>query len=150
LFVDASDYGWGAIHYNPETGGVSVVDERWKPQESFDTRFSAWSEPEAAYRALCRFVPPTADYQTVVVTDSTVTKWMIQTGYSPSYLVNGIALRIKNNWPSNTITAVHIPGRIHPCDFLSRGVEGSVDEQSLRRIVGTLVTPNLPPVLSPG
>ena len=135
LFVDASAIGWGAIYFDLETGAFQQHQERWSLTETFDVHLSAWAEPEAAWRAACRFVRPIGGDRVHIVTDSTTTASMLQWHYSPSYIVNGITRRFTSTFGTHRFTGQHIPGTLHPSDSLSRFLPSFVTSDSLRRVM---------------
>ncbi len=140
LFVDASALGWGAILFDTESGAFQAHHERWRDDERFDVHHSAWAEPEAAYRAIARFVPPGELRPTLVISDSTTAVMAIENRRSPSYFVNTIAARLARAFPPNQLLAQHIPGESHPCDWMSRPgqkQEELVTSEGLRRVMGS-------------
>ena len=147
ICVDASAWGWGAICFNVAEGSFHSASVAWTAEEriSIGTDDSVYAEPEAAYRALCRFVNPVkAQVEGTVIsvlTDSVCTVAAINTGYSPSFAVNRIANRIHQAFGHLAILATHIPGVNNPSDGLSRGQVAEVQAatgllDSLRQLAG--------------
>ena len=93
-------------------------------------------EPEAAYRALCRFVRP--GNSALILTDNMATCAAINKGYSASFAVNRAANRIRSGFASSKIVAQHIAGVNNPADGSSRGVEVCLEEvgEAIRQHVG--------------
>ena len=64
IATDASEWGWGAIFCDLLRGSVLTCSEAWSTldRQKFsvsDSVYEPEAEPEAVYRALCRFIRPT-------------------------------------------------------------------------------------------
>jgi hypothetical protein len=102
------------------TGVTKVHQHAWEP--SFTGRFeSTKAEPEAVYRALCKTLTAGRRVKVLILTDNSPTKFAIPAGYSPSFYMNGIVLKIRKMFPDAELTVVHTPGATMPSDPLSRG-----------------------------
>ena len=141
LFVDASGAGWGAIYFDARRGTFLTHLAKWAPSEAAAMQHSTHAEPEAAARAIARFVTPNRSDQmepTLVLSDSTTAVAMIENRRSPSYVVNLIAARLAP-FPRGQLLAQHIPGVSHPCDWMSRADTKAAEEitsGSLRQVMG--------------
>ena len=139
IATDASEWGWGAIFLDVASGLVDFCSVPWSQRDrnSFDVSHSAHAEPEAVFRALCRFVRPGDSRPVSVLTDSTTAKHSLPKGYSPSFVVNAIASRCQSAFPSLRLDTHHVPGALNGVDPLSRGLPLPADpESTVRRMMG--------------
>ncbi len=118
LFTDASAWGWGAASFNGSD--VKLVQYPWG--DSLDGRdHSTVAEPEAIWRALCRFVDPRKRCTVRVASDHSAFLAAWKRGFSPAAGYNGVIVRIKRRFPLMTLVPTHIAGVSNPVDALSRG-----------------------------
>ncbi len=125
LATDASEWGWGALYLDTEVGTVLTHSQPWTEQEreAMQLQHSVYAEPEAVFRALCRFVRPDEHRAVVaVLTDSTTARFALSRGYSPSFLVNAIAHRCQNAFKNVRLDFYHVPGTLNAVDPFSRGM----------------------------
>jgi hypothetical protein len=140
LITDASDWGWGAIHFDSAKGTTHMHSEPWSSEDRswLNTGASAHCEPEAVFRALCRFVQPTDGRPLLVLTDSTTAKYALSRGYSPSFAVNRIATRVHQVFGRVPMRFEHVAGETNVADGLSRGqatLEAVEAQMKLARLV---------------
>ncbi len=123
LVTDASDWGWGALCLDTDSGLVDSCSVPWTraDRERLDVSKSSYAEPEAVYRALCRFVRPAENRPVAVYTDSTTAQWSLPKGYSPSFVVNAIAAKCRDAFPAVQLITHHVKGSENVVDPLSRG-----------------------------
>jgi hypothetical protein len=134
LFTDASAWGWGGILVDTLSGTVQHHSEPWKPSDPVNISHSVETEPEGAYRALCRFIPVTLPTGTRIelVTDSITTRAIVTKTYSGSLAVNRVGLFLAK-FSHLAISATHIPGVENPADEISRGLQWSEKSEILIR-----------------
>ena len=123
IVTDASDWGWGALFWDVRSGRTAAVQAQWSAmdKQQFDTSKSVYAEPEAVYRALCRFVVPSSSESVLVLTDNTAARWALAKGVSPSFFINKVACRVRNTFPNLRLRLSHVPGQHNPADQISRG-----------------------------
>jgi hypothetical protein len=143
LVTDASDWGWGAIFFDVESGTISTCSIPWSEEERvcLATEHSVYSEPEAVYRALCRFVRPSEAHSIAVLSDSTTAVYALSRGYSPSFMVNAIANRCRRGFPNVRLDFHHVAGHLNAGDSLSRGLTPPSYQETVaavRRMMGTV------------
>jgi hypothetical protein len=123
LVTDASDWGWGAVLFDSASGAIATHGEAWtdKDRAMLNTGVSAHCEPNAVYRALCRFIRPDDNRPLLILTDSTTARYAIERGYSPSFAVNSIANRIAREFGGVPMRLEYIKGALNVADAPSRG-----------------------------
>jgi hypothetical protein len=139
LVTDASDWGWGALYFDQETGAAHSCSVAWTETEraTLHTEHSTRAEPEAVYRAICRFVRPSDRRTLAVITDSSTARYALQKGYSPSFEVNAVAGRLYAAFPFTQFAFHHVAGKANEADPLSRAdtrpiAASEVKEMALR------------------
>lgn len=115
ITTDASATGWGAICVDLNTGGVLVADGRWDAQ----VKNSVDAEPEGVYRALCCFVPPSAQWNILLRTDHSPIVATSAKRYSAGWAANMLFKRLRAF--HSHITFEHVPGVENQADGPSRG-----------------------------
>lgn len=141
IATDASEWGWGAIFLDLEAGIVNSCSVPWSLADRtwLDVNHSAYAEPEAVFRALCRFIAPASTAPVAILTDSTTAKYALPRGYSPSHTVNMIAARCRERFPMIRLDTFHIAGVANEVDPLSRGRMLVEEEEALmRRMMGAV------------
>jgi hypothetical protein len=128
LITDASDWGWGALFFDYASGAALSFGTPWTAEDrmTFDTNRSTYAEPEAIYRALCRFIKPWDSRPLLVLTDSSTAKYSLARGYSAAFPVNDVARRVKQHFPRLILEFEHVPGANNPADGLSRGLDAEL------------------------
>lgn len=135
LLTDACETGWGALCVDSDTGMAMSHSAMWTPQEriTLQTVHSTYAEPEAVYRAVCRFVRPAETRQVLVLTDSAAAKGALAKGHSPSFVVNAIAARLNSAFGEVQFRYAHVPGKQNGADGLSRATETTLATDEVRR-----------------
>lgn len=120
IVTDASAWGWAAACVSDD--GAFVAQMPWGASlpEHLKLRSTA-AEPEAVWRALCRFVLPTKRTQVLVLTDHAPFVAAVTREYSASAISNAILARITERFPLMQLRAKHTPGKTNPMDLMSRG-----------------------------
>jgi hypothetical protein len=143
IATDASEWGWGAIFLDMQLGTVAQCSVPWSPADRarIDVRHSAHAEPEAVFRALCRFISPADHRPVAILTDSTTAKYSLPKAYSASFTVNAIAARCKEKFPMIRLETYHVPGEQNEVDPLSRGGRLEIaPEAAMRRMMGAIAS----------
>jgi hypothetical protein len=122
LITDASEWGWGALYLDANTGAALSHSAPWSPEDriSFDVRRSAYAEPEAVFRAVCRFVRPGDKRPIAIVSDSTTARFALEKGHSQSFVINAIINRLYTLFPHTDFRFHYVPGEHNGADALSR------------------------------
>jgi hypothetical protein len=139
LITDASGWGWGAMFMDTQSGLVRSHGQPWSNEDRLlvDTDASTSAEPEAVLQALRRFIAHSDAGVIAVLTDSTTAKYALGKGYSPSFVVNAIAARVRASFPNLRLEMHHIAGESNPVDGLSRN--GSALQPSEARVAAELL-----------
>ncbi len=125
IFTDASAWGWGAVAVTD--AGTSSASYPWGASLAPELAArSTTAEPEAVWRALCRFVPRDAPSLVRVMTDHSPFVGAWARGYSPAARLNGVIARIKRRFPLLRLVVEHVEGRANIADGASRGREPGV------------------------
>jgi len=137
ILTDASEWGWAAAAVSGED--TKFVQYPWGCSLDNAAR-STTTEPEAIWRALCRFVSPARAMAVRVATDHAPFVQAIAKGFSASAGYNGILQRIRSRFPLLSLTAVHIPGSDNAVDQLSRGApaDTSTLDHAQRGVMGLI------------
>ncbi len=154
LITDASEWGWGAIFYDVAAGSMKIVSQRWSEGDrlALDVQHSVYAEPEAVFRALCRFVCPLTRQAVAVLSDSTTAVYALGRGYSPSFMVNTIANRCRKGFPNTRLDFYHVAGSLNAVDAYSRGMAPpsyATTFSAVKRMMGTVPNLNIVQVNEP-
>jgi hypothetical protein len=130
LITDACEEGWGA-YFTDSHGRESTASAAWSnaDKEAGFTKFSAYAESEAMYRACCRFLRPSTNVVLAWATDNTQGEKALLRGHSKSFIVNTIATRLSASFPNLRLAPFRIPGEKMPVDGLSRGKSELTQEE---------------------
>jgi len=136
LITDASDvYGWGAISID-STGGEMFFAAPWSLADlrcGF-TKSSTSAEPEAIYRASCRFIKPLVHTHVCVISDNSAAVGALSKGHSGAHFMNDVCCRLQATFPKVRFTFSHIKGTSNPADGISRGaVQPSEEDWQIAR-----------------
>lgn len=126
---DASEFGWGAVAYEPDTGRIHVEAAAWTGADlRADVHSSVVAEPMAVEKALKRFVSPRAGLRVMVLTDHTGLLPAMAAGYGKTPEYNALGSLVE--WWGTLGCVVHgawTPGCTNPVDGLSRGMQSAAD-----------------------
>jgi hypothetical protein len=122
IITDASNYGWGAIAMDDE-GRESSSGQEWTTADHATnfTTHSARAEPEAVFRAACRWVRRRLHRLVHVISDSSTAVGALGKGHSASFHVNGVCARLNETFPGVRFVFSHVAGEKNPADAISRG-----------------------------
>jgi hypothetical protein len=118
MCTDASAWGWGAIF--ARNGATAHAQMPWGTTLRGAHR-STTAEPEAIWRAACKFVKPDDCLTVCVLTDHSGLVHRYPKGFSASAAYNGVILRLHRRFPHVTFELRHVPGKENIADGLSRG-----------------------------
>jgi len=125
IFVDASDWGWGAVKVCHKTGTFETIARRWSNnlRATGRTKRSTQAEPLAVDQAVRHFFPSKTELPQgiTVITDSTTAKAAHNSGKAADYFINGAVDRLRSHIGDTKIFVHHVAGRLNPADPLSRG-----------------------------
>ena len=119
MVTDASQWGWGAIWLNATGESLQLAQMPWGSTLRGADR-STVAEPEAVWRALCRFFRPCDSVRVCILSDHQPFVAAINRGHSAAAGNNGVLARIADRFPRISLRAVFIPGATNPADELSR------------------------------
>jgi len=119
IFTDASAWGWAAVAMAASSDGVQIAQMPWG-QTLPGAEQSTTAEPEAIWRAICRFVRPSDAVNVCVFSDHDPFVTAINRGHSAAAGNNGVLARIATRFPALNLRAQFIKGADNPADELSR------------------------------
>jgi hypothetical protein len=136
LCTDASAWGWGAIF---ACNGTTLNAQMPWGASLADAHRSTTAEPEAIWRAVCKFLSPADNLTVCILTDHSGFAARYPKGFSASAAYNGVILRLHRRFPNVTFVLKHIPGKSNLADGLSRGpqpVAESGDKYGYQQVEG--------------
>ena len=119
IITDASAWGWGAFCIRHSDWTVVDAQAPWGGSLAGNEQ-STTAEPEAIWRAACRFLSPNEHAVVMIVTDHSPWVDVVRRGYSASALNNGVLRRLKERFPRAVFEARHVAGINNPADTISR------------------------------
>ena len=120
IITDASAWGCAAIAIDSENGTCQTLRQQWHPEEAGMMEASSVAEPEAIWRAACRFTRQT-DKRVTVLTDHTGVIAPSQRGYAKSWFYNLLLLRLRATYPHTCFEMKHVAGTVNTAHAASRG-----------------------------
>jgi hypothetical protein len=121
LITDASITGWAVLAFDDQ-GREACACAEWSTADHATgfPKHSARAEPEAVYRAACRWIH--RNHRVVhVITDSSTAVGAFRLGHSGSFHVNSVCARLNATFPKVRFVFSHVPGVNNPADGMSRG-----------------------------
>jgi hypothetical protein len=119
LITDASEWGWGAAWMGVSSTSIQFAQMPWAGT-LHGANHSTTAEPEAVWRAICRFFRPTDRVNVCLMSDHDPFVRAVNRGHSAAAVSNGVLGRIADRFPGVHLRAVFTPGRTNPTDELSR------------------------------
>ena len=116
IIVDASKWGWGALHFKPNSTQFSVISRAW---HSRDYGSSVTAEPQAAL-AVIRHLNLPKGTSIVVASDHSGLVDSSQAIQAHSYQYHRVLSEITPKWD---VHFVFVPGKDNPADAPSRGLQ---------------------------
>jgi len=119
LFVDASAYGWGAVHVRKD-GTLHTAAEPWTPRDyqTWNLESSVSAEPLAIARALCRCITPNSEGVCIYTDHEPVVK-ALRTSCARTYTYWVLQNALRS--VATPCVLRHIAGSLNPADGFSRG-----------------------------
>jgi hypothetical protein len=126
--ADASRGKWSVAIYDIEEGSVKLITESWSATDRARSGHSAWSEPEAVYRAICRYFPRDSCARLIFFSDHKSFCIAKNAGFAKSYTYNDVIKRIGRNFINLIVDMRHVEGKKNIVDKYSRGSTDPLDE----------------------
>lgn len=131
IFTDASLWGWGAIWLGIAADSMQIAQMPWGDSLP-GAEHSTVAEPEAVWRALCRFIRPNDTLNVCIVSDHDPFVAAINRGHSAAAGNNGVLMRIAQRFPNVKLRAQFMKGASNPADEISRKLSSPEAEDRAR------------------
>ena len=126
ICVDASGWGFAALHVDLASGHVQVHQEGWNQISNLQGKGSVLTEPAAVKRAIYRFISPDFDGCVLVQTDHEPLAKTGPRGYSRTWSYNEVHQALRHF--KARVVFTHIEGTSNPVDALSRGAASATQD----------------------